>query len=1456
MEKAKERGSGIEALIAGGRFGAGDLYELLGEDLLGLPCDEGLKVIYEYALSKSFPQATALEFSPKRKQGAEAFLEVFRALSLEERKGDYGTFLSRYPFTLLGEEDVAALEDPREYVAFKRAFEEEYIYEMMKLSQSVTGHATLEHIVGVHYLAMHLAYQLRDLGHAVDLGRVSGAAAGHDLGKFGVGREEVHRVAYYHYYYTDQWFRNRGIAYIRNIAVNHSVWDLELDNLSIESLILIYADFRVKRIKGRDRGMSFYTLAESFSVILDKLDSLDHEKEVRYQRVYLKLKDFENYLEHLGVALDLAAPPAKPVMLGAFSLEGPRILDEWVYRILASNLKTMTQLRDMASLKAFIADARGEQNSFDFRRTIDILRSYHYYMTPPQKILTMDFLMEELLNPKEDIRKTASEIMGDIIVGYDETYKKETPRGAEKIEVRYQRIDLIKKLFDGLVNLDPSATEQKFRWMGQGIANSIAVVMGKDPGIFEEAMGYFMALMQDQDLHGAHRRGFLEILMRMPGEGFEGKDKAVLRTRLIEKMMTEGRLSRHLACDGARRLGIPLEGDLEGEELWLYRGDQDHCPHESQTLYLNNLKSGTPWVDKILAMDHLMGNTPESQGCHLALHLSNLIKVSEYEGVRNHAGKNLMVLSDRLQPHELNDVVVEMMRGMEMESYQFAKFIPEYLAHLLVRLGEEEYSEVLRDFDDKLRRANSYLKNLILKTVAHLIRELYQKGEAGEERIRELVGYLLIGLAYEKDQIGSRTLEILGKEVLGNSAIPLEARKRIFELTGKKVLALLEDTAFGESYRTGVIEIYRLINEVRYRGWTFDFPLGRPVAFFRGTFDPFTRGQKRAALEIAAKGMEVHIAVDEFNWRRQTQPTNLRRQIIKLATAEDLMVFLLPSGFQVNLASEESLRGLSRVYGSRRLHLAVGEETLTGHPAYGRKNGEIYTLPHFIIRGGERHPEGEKLLKERLDRLDHRYLETGGESRDYSASLVRQYVTHHWDLSEILDPLGAQVVEEHRMYRGEPQFKGRVKEGTLEVVMEPGRVMIRNTRSRENIAQVDYHLEGDVMVLTGLQGESQEQLHDYRVSVLTEVFVWGIQNQVKRVRVTQSGLEEEVLRQFNFTASDHGLEVSLSSPMVLIMDGQSMLKRDYRKDYILREGLLDFRKALIGNIGRLFPGKLLLLMDHTFMYQHILRILKAMNPYQGDRLGEAMVVPYGDLFNRWILPGAVTKALHVERCYNREADTFKILAHPNYMGLEDQIRTLKAYGKPVILVDDLLDKGYRLNELIPHFRSEGIVVKGIVAGITTDSGEAVAGSLGVRGAYRLKNISAWFVESQLMPFVGGETLLKGEWPGTTLLPSVNKLLPYMFVAQEAVRDHGDLYAFSRTTLSEMVTFLKVMEAVYLEKTGRPLVVRDLGEIVITPRYPEAINEGTFSEKRPPSELVREDLRFLGRFREIFEKKEA
>ena len=96
---------------------------------------------------------------------------------------------------------------------------------------------------------------------------------------------------------------------IGHIATNHSTWDLELENLSIESLILIYADFRVKSSRDEQKNeiVNFYTLKESFDVILNKLDNVDAKKHERYVRVYSKLKDFEDYIESLGVSTDLSS---------------------------------------------------------------------------------------------------------------------------------------------------------------------------------------------------------------------------------------------------------------------------------------------------------------------------------------------------------------------------------------------------------------------------------------------------------------------------------------------------------------------------------------------------------------------------------------------------------------------------------------------------------------------------------------------------------------------------------------------------------------------------------------------------------------------------------------------------------------------------------------------------------------------------------------------------------------------------------------------------------------------------------------------------------------------------------------------------------------------------------------------------------------------------------------------
>ena len=79
----------------------------------------------------------------------------------------------------------------------------------------------------------------------------------------------------------------------------------------MESLVLIYADFRVKQMGGVDGReiTKIYTLKDSFDVILSKLDNVDEAKRNRYRVVYSRLYEFERYMRSKGVDVDLTGNP-------------------------------------------------------------------------------------------------------------------------------------------------------------------------------------------------------------------------------------------------------------------------------------------------------------------------------------------------------------------------------------------------------------------------------------------------------------------------------------------------------------------------------------------------------------------------------------------------------------------------------------------------------------------------------------------------------------------------------------------------------------------------------------------------------------------------------------------------------------------------------------------------------------------------------------------------------------------------------------------------------------------------------------------------------------------------------------------------------------------------------------------------------------------------------------------
>ncbi len=52
----------------------------------------------------------------------------------------------------------------------------------------------------------------------------------------------------------------------------------------------------------------------------------------------------------------------------------------------------------------------------------------------------------------------------------------------------------------------------------------------------------------------------------------------------------------------------------------------------------------------------------------------------------------------------------------------------------------------------------------------------------------------------------------------------------------------------------------------------------------------------------------------------------------------------------------------------------------------------------------------------------------------------------------------------------------------------------------------------------------------------------------------------------------------------------------------------------------------------------------------------------------------MTKSLHTEKYFTSDLRRHEIMAAPHYLDLENQVKTIKSFNRPVIIVDDLLTR--------------------------------------------------------------------------------------------------------------------------------------------------------------------------------------
>ena len=1532
-------------LFSGARLRCADVLALCRPELEtlcpGEPSEGWLAYAYDYARRLLYPEKTDAEpFAP----GAVFLLSVLQVLFAAEAE-----LLPHDPawtFDFPTDDELAGSPCAPSYQRFLRLWRREFVYELMRLGLEVTPYRTLEHIAGVHHLAVTAARALRKSGVAVDVALVSGAAAGHDLGKFGCRPGE--RVPYLHYFYTDQWFRRRRMTDIGHVAANHSVWDLEPDYLSVEALLLIYADFRVKQLhdaQGREITC-ISTLAQAFQVILDKLDDVDGEKQKRYTRVYARLEDFEQFMVSCGVDVTMSGGDTPPLPEKHTALmTDDEALRALTLRCVGHNMELMHRLTDQRSFARLLEEARGETDWRRLRAYLAVMESYSLYLHIPQKVQTLTFLYELLMHREGDIRRQAAALLGEIIAGFHAGYAKERPADIRPDPRAITDVDQWRLYLDKILYPDHKLMPQHRRWIGYTLKFAVGSLLSHCPGREERFLApVFAYYRRPEDLDDYTAFQLLDTAAALPDTAYTASrarqmmDFAAalsLRKDLTIRMaavLLLDRLARLYPEDGRALEAVTAVPDGDSGTLRylkqdvLSQGAPLLLPEDVVSeIFLDNLKTATPWITKQGNLRLLtdFARSGKSPALHIATHLSNLIKVSDRVTVRHSAGNALLALAPRLTADQRNEVAVELCRGLELGQQEFTKYIPDYLGRFALWLPPAELDEVLDDLRVNLSSSDSRVTASVLDTVG-VIYEAYdayrsrfpETDDAYRRRRERLLGLLMRGLSGIDGATRQEALFVLGRRVFGSGELGRHEKRRAFMLTQRKLLSA-QDEFPGEGltfyYRAAMLgKLYRFITEERLFHKGFDFGAPRPVAFFPGTFDPFTLSHKGIVRAIRDQGFEVLLAIDEFSWSKKTQPYRLRRRIAAMAVADVFHVSIFPEDFPVNIANPENLHELRAAFPGRSVSIVVGSDVVLHASSYKKSvtPDSIHTFDHVVFRRTE--PDAEpadyscitgKVLE----------LTLPPQLEEISSTRIREAVDANRDISNLIDPTVQEFIYRRGLYLREPQDKPVLRTEDLSFLPaspETAEKFLRTMLSVPTAAALRTQIESrgdDVMVcrdtdgtilgaasyacldsarlfarlgdpalsglvrqnaggrtllISGLFVPRGERQSDLCQLLITEVLTLALSREFTYalylpLEGAVSGYGRQLLTLQGFVPageSTDALAVDMRCPIVLSRNVDTAVKAPFSSSPRVLAAIAAAHRRLQAALTKLQPGSLVLSLSAGVIYHRLLQRITGRNgvpaePTTPRVLGPDICVPYGKILRGVAVPNTVTKTLRTDKVYEPDLSTYSIEAYPDYSPLPDQVRTIHAFARPVILVDDMLHDGKRIRRLAPLLAETNTPVDQVLVGYLTGMGRDLMEQLGydVDAIYYLPNLRLRFVESTLYPFIGGDTVRRSEALPGGLQPAVNRILPYA-APEYTGMDDETAWELSLCCLENARDILLALETEFRSLYARNLTLSRLGEAVILPLCPDKGGCMTYDLSRAASTYLEGDIELLKRMR--------
>ena len=300
---------------------------------------------------------------------------------------------------------------------------------------------------------------------------------------------------------------------------------------------------------------------------------------------------------------------------------------------------------------------------------------------------------------------------------------------------------------------------------------------------------------------------------------------------------------------------------------------------------------------------------------------------------------------------------------------------------------------------------------------------------------------------------------------------------------------------------------------------------------------------------------------------------------------------------------------------------------------------------------------------------------------------------------------------------------------------------------------------------------------------------------------------------------------------------------------------LRFQRA----VSDLYPGTLVLSLNAEIIYHRLVRKITEINgvpaePTHPRVLGPKMCAPFGKILRGNAIPNTVTKTIHTDKVFAPDLKSFTIQEFPGYAPLDSQIRTIHSFRRPVILVDDLLHPAIRLKALTPLLQKYDVPIDRVLTGLMSGRGRDLMAAKGreVDRVYYVPNLRAWFVESTMYPFIGGDTVSGAVSSVPGLTPAVNLILPYAFPRFYKECGREAVFRFSRTCIQNSRDILTALENAYRTRYARNLTLSRLSEAVILPLAPDKGAALRYDASMTASSCLEDDLKMLLRMRDLLE----